>query len=72
MYKLDFEKAVEPEIKLSTFIGSWRKQGSFRKTSTSLAMLKSLTVWITNCGTFLEVWEYLFPKKPVCGSRSNG
>ena len=29
MYKLDFEK--EPEIKLPTFIGSWRKQENSRK-----------------------------------------
>ena len=26
MYKMDLEKAEEPEIKLPTFIGSWRKQ----------------------------------------------
>ena len=26
MYKLDLEKAEEPEIKSPTFIGSWRKQ----------------------------------------------
>ena len=25
MYKLDFKKAEEPEIKLSTFVVSWRK-----------------------------------------------
>ena len=31
MYKLDFEEAEEPEIKLLTFFGSWRKQGSSRK-----------------------------------------
>jgi len=31
MYKLGIEKAKEPEIKLPTFIGSWRKQESFRK-----------------------------------------
>ena len=31
MYKLDLEKAEEPEIKLPTFIGSWRKQGNSRK-----------------------------------------
>ena len=49
MFKLDLEKAEEPEVKLPTFIGSWRKQGSSRETSTSasLTMLKSLTVWIT-------------------------
>ena len=31
MYKLDLEKAGEPEIKLPTFIVSWRKQGSSKK-----------------------------------------
>ena len=47
MFKLDLEKAEEPEIKLPTFVGSWRKQGSSRKTSASLTMLKPLTLWIT-------------------------
>ena len=49
MFKLDLEKAEEPEVKLPTFIGAWRKQGNSRETSTSasLTMLKSLTVWIT-------------------------
>ena len=61
MYKLDLEKAEEPEIKLLTFFGSYRKQGNFRKTftSASLTVLKTLTVWITtNCGKFLKRWEY--------------
>ena len=31
MYKLDSEKAEEPEIKLPTFVGLWRKKESFRK-----------------------------------------
>ena len=31
MFKLVLEKAAEPEIKLPTFIGSWRNQGSYRK-----------------------------------------
>ena len=31
MYKLGLEKAEEPEIKLLAFVGSWRKQVSFRK-----------------------------------------
>ena len=46
MYKLGLHKAEEPEIKLPTFMGSWRKQESSRKTSTSasLTMLKLLTV----------------------------
>ena len=49
MYKLDLEKAEESEIKWPTSVGSWKKQGSSRKTSTSasLTMLKPLTVWIT-------------------------
>ena len=34
MFKLDLEKAVEPEIKLLTSIGSLKKQESSRKTST--------------------------------------
>ena len=35
MFKLDLEKAEEPEIKLPTSIGSSKKQHSSRKTSTS-------------------------------------
>ena len=61
MFKLVLEKAEEPEIKLPTSAGSWKKQESSRKTSTSalLTMPKSLTVWITiNCGKFWERWEY--------------
>ena len=61
IFKLDSEKAEEPEIKLPTSAGSWRKQESSRKTSTSalLTIAKPLTVWITiNCGKFWERWEY--------------
>ena len=61
MFKLDLEKTEEPEIKLAAFVGSWRKQRHFRKTSTSssLTTLKPLTVWITrNSGKFLKSWEY--------------
>ena len=35
MYLLGLEESEEPEIKLATLVGSWRKQGSFRKTSTT-------------------------------------
>ena len=51
MFKLDLEKAEEPEIKLPTTVGSSKKQESSRKTSisASLTMPKPLTVWtITN------------------------
>ena len=49
------EKAQEPEIKLQSSAGSWKKQESSRKTPISalLTMPKPLTVWITlNCGKF--------------------
>ena len=61
MFKLVLEKAEEPEIKLTTFVGSWKKQESSRKTSISalLTMPKPLMVWITtNCGKFWKRWEY--------------
>ena len=54
-FKLVLEKAEEPETKVSTSAGSWKKQGSSRRTSVSalLTMPKPLTVWITiNCGKF--------------------
>ena len=46
MFKLDLEKAEEPEIKLPTSVGSSNNQESSRKTSTFafLIMLKPLTV----------------------------
>ena len=46
MYKLGLEKADEPEVKLLTFVGSWIKQGSSNKASTSalLTTVKPLTV----------------------------
>ena len=56
-----FRKAEEPEIKLSTSVGSSRKQKSSRKTSISalLTMPKPLTVWITtNYGKFFKRWDY--------------
>ena len=40
VYKLDLEKAEEREIKLTTFIGSWRNQRNFRKTATSASLTK--------------------------------
>ena len=46
-FKLDLEKAEEPEIKLPTSIGSLKKQESSRKTSALLTTSKPLIVWIT-------------------------
>ena len=68
MFKLDLEKAEEPDIKLPTFIGSLKKQESSGKTSTSalLTIPKTLTVWIsTNCKPDPP------PEKSVCTSGSN-
>ena len=59
MFKLDLEKAEEPEIKLPISVGSLKSENS-RKTSTSALLItpKPLTVWITtNCGKFFKRWE---------------
>ena len=61
MFKLDLEKAGEPEIKLPTSAESQKKQESSRKTSISalLTTPKALTVWIrAYCGKFLKRWGY--------------
>ena len=56
MFKLVLEKAEEPEIKLPTSAGSWKKQESSRKTSISalLTMPKPLTVVDHN-----KLWKIL-------------
>ena len=78
MFKLDLEKAEEPEIKLPTSVGLSKKQESSRRTyiSVLLTMSKHLTVWITE-----KLWKILkemgisdhldLPsEKPVCRSGS--
>ena len=58
MFKLDLGKAEEPEVKLPTSAGSWKKQESSRKTSTSalLTMPKPLIEWITTkCGKLYQI-----------------
>ena len=56
IFKLDLEKAEEPEIKLPTSIGLSKKQESSRKTSTSALLIapKPLTVWVTTPGKILK------------------
>ena len=61
VFKLDLEKAEEPEIKLPTPDGSSKKHESSRKISSSslLTTQKPLTVWITtNYEKFLKRWQY--------------
>ena len=53
MFKLDLEKAEEPELKLPVSVGSCKKQKSFRETSASLTMPKP---WL--CGS-QENWKIL-------------
>ena len=69
------EKAEEPEIKLPTSAGSWKKQESSRKTSISalLTMPKPLTMWITiNCERDGNTRPPNLPlEKSVCRSGSN-
>ena len=60
MFKLDLEKAKEPEIKLPASVESSKKQENSRKTSTSalLTTPKPLIVWImTNWEKSLKRWE---------------
>ena len=59
--KLDLEMAEEPEIKLPASLGSYKKQDSSGKTTTSAVLTtpQPLIVWITrNCGKFLKRWEH--------------
>ena len=59
MFKLDLEKAEEPEIKLPTY---WiiEKAREFQKnTYFHFSDYAKAFVWITtNCGKFLKGWEY--------------
>ena len=56
MFKLVLEKAEEPEIKLPTSTGSWKKQESSRKTSISalLTMPKAF-----DCVDHNKLWKIL-------------
>ena len=59
--KAGFRKGKGTRDQMPTSVGSWKKEETSRKTSTSalLTTPKPLTVWITiNCGKFLKKWEY--------------
>ena len=77
MFKLDLEKAEEPEIKLPTSVGSLKKQESSRKTSISalLTMPKSDCVdhnKLENSSRYGNTRPPdLPPKKSICRSGSN-
>ena len=66
MFKLVLEKTEEPETKLPTSTGSWKKQESSRKTPISalLTKLKPLTLWITTNWKILK--EMQIPDHLTC------
>ena len=57
MFKLDLEKAEEPEIKLPTSSGSWKKQESSRKTSISALLI--LYAKAFDCVDHNKLWKIL-------------
>ena len=81
MFKLDSEKAEEPEIKLPTSVGSWKKEENSRKTSISVLLTYWLCQSLWLCGSQYTVENserdgntrpsYRPPEKSVCRSRSN-
>ena len=61
MFKLVLEKAEEPEIKLPTSAGSWKKQREFQKNIyfCFIDYAKAFDcVDQINCGKFWKRWEY--------------
>ena len=61
MYKLDLEKAEEPEIKFFNIHWIIEKSREFQKNIyfCFIDYAKALTVWITtNCEKFFKRWEY--------------
>ena len=60
MFKLDWEKAEELEIRLSTSVGSSKKQESSRKTFT-FCFIDYAKNWLRGSqqtGKFFKRWEY--------------
>ena len=54
MFKLDLEKAEEPEIKLPTSVGSKKKQENSKKTSTSASLTRRKPQTVHN-----KLWKIL-------------
>ena len=60
MFKLDLEKAEEPEIKLPTSAGSQKSKRVPESIYYCSIYYAKVFVWImTNCGKFLKRWEHL-------------
>ena len=62
MFKLVLEKAEEPEIKLPTSVGSWKKQESSRKSTVLKCVLVALS-----CPTLCVPMDCIFPGSSIHG-----
>ena len=59
MFKLDLEKAEEPEMKLPTSTGSSKKQELQKNIYFCFIDYAKTFVWIkTNCGKFIKRWVF--------------
>ena len=59
MFKVDLEKAEEPEIKLPTSAGLLKKQENQKNIYFCLIDYAKVFEWITtNCGKFFKRWKY--------------
>ena len=66
MFKLVLEKAEEPEIKLPTSAGSWKKQESSRKTSVSALLTMPKTFDCVNHHKLKILKEMVIPDHLTC------
>ena len=68
IFKLNLEKAEEPEIKFPTSVGSSNKQEHSTKISTSALFTtsKPLTVWMATNWKILKHGKFLLPDHLTC------
>ena len=66
MFKLVLEKAEEPEIKLPTSAGSWKKQESSRKTSISALLTAKAFDYVDHNKVWKILKEMGIPDHLIC------
>ena len=66
MFKLDLEKAEEPEIKLPTYVGSLKQQGSSRKISTSALLILQSFDYVDHSKQWKILKEMVIPDHITC------
>ena len=57
MYKLGFRESEDPEIKLTTFVESWRKQGNSRKKTIYFCFIDYTKAF--DCKDHNKLWKIL-------------